>query len=221
MRVTKLMAAVLIMACMDSAPILAATFMIGDDDGYGIGVDNNGKHPFGGDPNNFTIYDGRSEAEKAATNGAQFTDTYSTTQPGFSPQAGTVATFIFSGLGNGWTQVSLEFDMADFQAIEFGGAVAVNFNGIAQNWAFTDGFPNTIIRAFNLDQAVLDSINSKGELVITIDRKSIGDFYGFDYAKLTGTNTNTVNTVPVPAALWLFVSALLGLGPFARRRRSD
>ncbi len=216
MRVTKLMAAALIMACVASDPIHAATFMIGDDDGYGIGIDNNGKHPFDG---KFANYDGRSDAEKVAADGAQFTDTYSTTQPGFSPQTGTIAKFIFTGLGNSWTQASLEFDMADFQAIdEFGGAVAVNFNGIAQNWAFTDGFPNTVIRAFNLDQAVLDSINSKGELVITIDRKSIGDFYGFDYAKLTGTNT--VNAVPVPAALWLFGSALLGLGPFARRRRS-
>ncbi len=50
----------------------AATWMIGDNDGYGIGIPDNADHPFNG----FTAnYDGRSAAEAAATNGAQYTDT--------------------------------------------------------------------------------------------------------------------------------------------------
>lgn len=216
MKVFRLMAIASIIAGLVAMPAEAATYMIGDDDGYGAGIPNNGQHTFDGLNAN---YDGRSPAEKIATNGAQFTDTYSTTQPGFSPQLGTIATFIFSGLGSGWTQASLEFDMADFQAIDlFGGAVAVNFNGISQNWAFIDGFPNTVVRTFNLDQAVIESINNKGELLITIDRKKVGDFYGFDYVKLYGVNgVGNVNNVPVPAAFWLFASAMSGL--FALRRR--
>ncbi len=192
----------------------AAVFTIGDDDGYGIGIANNATHPFNGFSAN---YDGRSAAEMAATNGAQFTDTYSTTHPGFGPQAGTVATFNFSGLGSGWTAGHLEFDMADFQASTFG-AVAVDFNGIVQNWAFNDGFPNTALRTFNLEQAVLDSINSTGALIVNINRNLSNDFYGFDYARLSDINVGTV--VPVPAALWLFGSAIAGLSSFARRKQA-
>ena len=60
----------------------ATTWMIGDNDGYGAGIPDNGNHPFNG----FTAgYDGRSASEMAATNGAQFTDTYSTTHGSFGP----------------------------------------------------------------------------------------------------------------------------------------
>jgi len=183
----------------------AATWMIGDNDGYGIGIPDNANHPFNGSTAN---YDGRSSAEKADTNGAQFTDTYSTTQPGYAPQPGTTATFRFTGLGSGWTQGSMWFDMADFQANAFG-AVRVTYNGILQNWAFNDGFPNTRIRFFDLAQDVLDSINSSNQLIVSIDRNSSTDFYGFDYALLSnqvGANGQS-NNVPEPGAL-----ALLGIG---------
>ncbi len=155
--------------------------------------------------NGFTAnYDGRSAAEAAATNGAQYTDTYSTTHPGYGPQPGTVATFKFTGLGSGWTQGSMWFDMADFQASTFG-AVAVTFNGIVQNWAFNDGFPHTRVRFFDLDAAVLTTINNTGELDVVIDRNASVDFYGFDYALLS--NRAGSDGIPEPGAL-----ALLGLG---------
>ncbi len=83
-------------ACIGSAS--ATTWVIGDNDGYGIGIPDNGDHPLNGST---ADCDGRSAAEKAATNGARFTDTYSTTHPGFSPQAGPVVTFTFDGLGAG------------------------------------------------------------------------------------------------------------------------
>ncbi|MDO9193513.1 MAG: hypothetical protein Q7U12_11495, partial [Undibacterium sp.] len=178
----------------------ATEWWIGDNDGYGMGIPDNANHTFNG----FTAnYDGRSAAEVAATNGAQYTDTYSTTHPGYGPQPGTVATFTFSGLGNAWTQGSMWFDMADFQASTFG-AVTVTFNGIIQNWAFNDGFPTTKVRFFDLDQNVLDLINSTQQLVITIDRANSVDFYGFDYARLSDRFAR--NDVPEPASL-----ALLGL----------
>ena len=59
-----------------AAPVSATTWMIGDNDGYGAGIPDNANHPFNGSSAN---YDGRSAAEMAATNGAQYTDTYSTT----------------------------------------------------------------------------------------------------------------------------------------------
>lgn len=194
-------------ACL--APAMAATWMIGDDDGYGMGIADNADHPFNGYTAN---YDGRSAAEKLATDGAQYTDTYSTTHAGYGPQAGTVATFTFTGLGNGWTQGSMWFDMADFQAQY--GAVAVHYNGILQNWAFIDGFPHTKVRNFNLDQNVLDSINNTGSLTVTIDRNGSTDFYGFDYAMLSNA---AVPPVPEPSTYMMMLAGVAAL--VSRRMR--
>lgn len=203
----------LLLASVGSAS--AATWIIGDDDGYGIGIPNGADHPFNGFSAN---YDGRSAAEMAATNGAQYTDTYSTTHPGYGPQPGTVATFTFSGLGVGWTEGNMIFDMADFQASTFG-AVKVTFNGILQNWAFNDGFPHTKVRAFTLDPDVLASINATGELVVVVDRNASSDFYGFDYAALS--NDKTVieyPPVPEPSTYVLMGLGLAALTAVARRR---
>jgi hypothetical protein len=124
---------------------------------------------------------------------------------------GDTATFLFTGLGSGWTQGSMWFDMADFQASTFG-AVSVTYNGIAQNWAFNDGFPTTVVRFFDLQQDVIDSINLLGSLTVSIDRNNSGDFYGFDYAMLSDRYGET----PEPGTLALIG---LGLAGFAARRR--
>ncbi len=220
----KIILATALAACFGSAS--ATVWVIGDNDGYGIGIADNAPHPFNGSSAN---YDGRSDAEKAATNGAQFTDTYSTTHPGYGPQAGTVATFTFDGLGAGWTVGTMIFDMADFQATTYG-AVRTTYNGIVQDWAFNDGFPSTVIHTFNLSQAVLDSINATGQLIVQVDRNGSGDFYGFDYAALSNTALNPgdipgtippVNAVPEPETYALMLAGLAAVGSIARRRRAQ
>lgn len=192
----------------------ATVWMIGDDDGYGAGIPDNANHSFNGFNAN---YDGRSAAEKTATNGAQYTDTYSTTHPGYGPQAGTTATFVFTGLGNGWTQGSMWFDMADFQASTFG-ATSVTYNGILQNWSFNDGFPTTKVRYFDLAQNVLDSINALGSLTVTIDRNNSADFYGFDYAALSNLKGSDGLHVPEPSGILLVLG---GLAALVMRRKAQ
>ncbi len=197
-------------------PASAAYWMIGDDDGYGIGIPDDANHTFVA-----PIKDYRSAAEKAATDGAQNTDTYSTHHAGFSPvdQVGDLTTFLFTGLGNGWTEGSMWFDMADFQASTFG-AVVTTYNGINQNWAFNDGYPSTKVRFFDLSQDVLDSINLLGELNVTIDRNGSSDFYGFDYALLSDRRGDVGNPsdMPVPSVIMLMGVGFLSLG-LARRRK--
>ncbi len=192
----------------------AAVFNIGDNDGYGLGIPDGGSHVFNPVP---PEYDQRSADEAVATNGAQFTDTFSTTHPGFSPQEGTLATFTFSGLDQGWSSAELLVDMAEFQASEFG-PTRVSINGVRQDWNFDDGFGNTAIHRFNLSQAILKSIVTTGELIINVDRNNSADYYGFDYLQLTTSGGASVNT-PIPPAVWLFGSALAFLGSYVRRKK--
>lgn len=190
----------------------AASWMIGDDDGYGIGIPDGANHTFVG-----PIKDYRSAAEMAATDGAQFTDTYSTTHPGYSPQAGTVATFTFAGLGNTWSAGHLVIDAADFQADTFG-HVITTFNGIVQDFGYNDGYPKTVIHEYDLDAAVLASINLTGQLNISINRNGSGDFYGFDYLKLN--DFPITSAVPEPETYAMMLAGLGLMGVVARRRKS-
>ena len=190
----------------------AAVWQIGDNDGYGIGIPDNANHTFVN-----PIKDYRSGAEAAATDGAQFTDTYSTSHPGYSPaDQGAVSTFLFTGLGNGWTEGHMTFDMADFQASTFGAAI-VTYNGYVQNWAFNDGYPSTKVRFFDLDPNVVASINTLGALTIVIDRNNSGDFYGFDYVKLSDYK-GPDRGVPEPG-VWALMLAGFGLAGSALRKR--
>ena len=215
---------ILALLALTSGSAAAAVYQIGDNDGYGAAICDNCSHSFDG----FSAdHDGRSAAEKLATDGAQYTDTYSTTHPGFSPHGlETVATFHFGGLGTHWTSGKLEIDLADFQASEFG-AVAAAFNGITQDFAFDDGYTKTAVHSFVLSDAVLNSINATGELIITIDRNNSSDFYGIDYLKLTDLTEPVmfmpprIETVALPVPepeTYLMLLAGLALLSFTYRR---
>jgi len=201
---------------------------IGDNDGYGFGLPDNGFTPATGYPGlggSGSNYDGRSAAEKAATDGAELTDVYSALYPNppvcflcpiQSPHTFSVGHVLFPVpqlIGS----AVLTVDMGDFQA-SVGGPIRVLYNGLLQSWAFDDGFTATVVRHFVLDAATVASINATGMLDVTIDHDTSGDLIAFDYFQLDATLPGVPSTAPEPAGVAL-VAAGLGLIGLAAARR--
>jgi len=210
MRVKFLTAALLVVgyAATASAVPYSIDVFVGDNDGYGVGIAD------GGATGGFAVAgtDNRSAAEAAATDGAQITDIYSALFPGFGPSASEAASVVFA-LPNVLLAGTLTVDMADFQASDFG-AIAVDYNGVAQSWAFDDGFQASAVRSFVLTQAVIDAANAAGELRINLDHTGSSDFIAFDYFRLEA------RVAPEPATFGLFALGAIGLVGVVRRRRS-
>ncbi len=163
--------------------VQAATLneMIGDDDGYGIGI------PDGGDTTPFAVTgtDNRDASEAAATNGAQPTDVYSALYPNYGPNTSDVGSFIFSPLAD--------------------------INGVFLDLAFDDGYQNSVVRDFTLSAAQLAAVNADGFLSLNLDRDGSGDYIAFDYVQLTGDIDMNVVPVPASLPLLAVGLGLLGL----------
>lgn len=220
MKLSRVLAAVLLVGgvlMVSSAALALPTptcILVGDVDNYGNlpGASDQGPVVW---PGGAPIYDGRSAAEKAATNGAQFTDSYSTLYPGFSPadivsEKGSVIIPIAAGMKI--HDGSFVMAMADFQASTFG-AIAMDINGVAldasqpQPSTFNDGFEVSTIRAFVLNPAQIAAANAAGELIVNFDHTGSTDFIAFDWFKLCAN----IEPVPVPPTAILLGSGLLGL----------
>ncbi|MFA4901479.1 MAG: hypothetical protein WC600_01910 [Desulfobaccales bacterium] len=228
MKLSRILAAVLLVGgvlMISSAALALPTpvcLLVGDVDNYGSIPGAGDQVPAGtniwpGPGASGTGYDGRSAAEAAATNGAQFTDSYSTLFPGFSPAD------IVSELGSVIIPLPVGFPiihdgtfamaMGDFQASTFG-AISMNFNGVALDATqllqgpatWDDGFQASAIRSFVLNPAQLAAINAAGQLEVNFDHTGSADFIAFDWFKLCA-NVD----VPVPPTAILFGSGLLGL----------
>jgi hypothetical protein len=188
-------------------------YQVGDVDGYGAGYPDQGIAGWVA-----PIYDGRSAAEAAATNGAQFTDSYSTLFPGYSPagigSTGSVTINLPANMK--MTNGTFVVAMGDFQATTFG-AIKVDFNGNAQNWAFQDGYQVTKIRAFVLAPAEIAAANLAGKFVCNLDHATSGDFIAFDWFKLCADVVPT----PIPGSLVLLGSGILGMVGIGIRRKSS
>lgn len=225
MKLSRVLATVLLVGgvLMVSSAALALPspmcFIVGDVDSYNIaGAKDQGAVIW---PGGAPIFDGRSAAEKAATNGAQFTDSYSTLFPGSSP-ADIVSTKGSVLFPKGFVihDGSFVMAMADFQASTFG-AISMDINGVALDPAtqslestWNDGFEVSTIRSFVLTPAQIAAANAAGQLIVNFDHLSSGDFIAFDWFK----ECANVTPVPVPPTAILLGSGLLGLVGLRFRR---
>lgn len=198
------------MLCVSTVAQAQISIRIGDNDGYGFGVADNGPAPWPC----YVCYDGRSAAEAAATDGSQITDVYAALFPNAGPNNFLTARLTFTlsqSISNGFFTV----DMGDFQ---IPGYLQVSYNGVLQPGLldFVDGFQNTAVRTFALSAAAVANANAAGAFVVDIDASNQTDYVAFDYFQF---DARTVNVVPEPATV-ILTAAGLALVAFARRRRA-
>jgi hypothetical protein len=214
MRHTSLILVVLALLVL-GMPALAnpITILVGDIDGFGLGCASTGTCVWPGPGFSGEPYDGRSEAEKAATNGAQITDVYTAlyTNPDEGPNSFTTADVLFAFTGM-LTTGTIEIGMGDFQSSEFG-AFTASINGFSVPFAFQDGFQKTVVRTFTLTADQIAAANAIGQVVLSLDRDDSLDYVAFDYFKLDGTTA--VPDTGSSAQLLLIAFGALG---FARKR---
>lgn len=199
--------AVLLLAPDRPAGAVPISSMVGDDDGYGMGIPDNGSTAWS------CCFDNRSPAEATATDGAQFTDLYSALFPGFGENP-TPFGQVFLPFSGTLLSAVLTIDMADFEASWYGPILA-DVNGVSLPFAFDDGFRNTVVRSWLLTPSMLAAANAAGQVILTFDRAGSGDFIAFDYFRLDGE----VREAPEPGTLALLAAGLLGMGLAPRRRR--
>jgi len=96
-------------------------------------------------------------------------------------------------------------------------------SGTFNSWSFQNNGLASIFNGSGLDVKNFDLLNNLG-----IDPNTQFEFFGFsmgfDFSQdgtATAISTDIINTtvIPVPAAVWLFGSGLLGMVGVARRRR--
>lgn len=204
--------------------VISSSIQVGDNDGYGFGVPDNGNVvAWPGSGVSGTDFDGRSASEAGATDGAQFTDVFAALRPDVGPNTSRIGNVVFPLLPTE-TILSAVFtvDMGDFEATSFG-EFGVWFNGVGQPGLFDvdDGFRATAVRSFVLDSSAIERANLASEFVVTIHSFSSGDFVAFDYFRLDYEVQidGHMPSVPEPRSLAICSFGAIGLIVLRGKRR--
>jgi len=97
-------------------------------------------------------------------------------------------------------------------------------SGTFDSWSFQNNGFASIFDGFGVDVKHVDLLTSLG-IDLNTQFEFFGFSMGFDFSQdgtATAISTDIINTsvVPVPAAVWLFGSGLIGLVGVARRKRA-
>ena len=184
---------------------------IGDNDGFGFGIADNGNIPSPG-------FDNRSAAEMAATDGSQWTDTdnlYNVADPTFSH-------FFNTALFSSITSATLTIDVQGLQP-NFGSGLPsyLYFDGnqVAGFETIDLGATGSQVLSYNINTAWL----ADGQLDVFLDINSYNDvplntadLVSVDFTRLDVEGDAAV--VPEPATLLFLGMGLAGIGIYRRRK---
>ena len=183
------------------------SIMIGDNDGYGQGIPDNGNASWA----SFVPQDWRSATEQTATDGSQGSDLYGIL---YATNYNNPFDVIFNLPG--WiTTATLTIDVADLQP--YAGEVQAMFNDILQPGLLNidQGFQNTGVYSWTLDATAIANANTASQFVLNLAPPSdFGDYIAFDFFQLEGE----FSSVPEPATMLLLGSGLIGLGFLGRKK---
>jgi len=120
----------------------------------------------------------------------------------------TSSTAVVGGTGIGWNEISINysFNAGDYYVL---------------NWRPTNISTDTWGAAAFYRDSVLPAVIGEGDLVTLINGVEGFGAENFSNTLHPNLRVNTVvSAVPVPAAVWLFCSALIGLLAFSQRKHS-
>jgi hypothetical protein len=193
-------------------PIISVTNMIGDNDGYGYGADvvpDGADLPFTNDPVEGAgwLFDNRSAAELAATDGSQATDVEDMTSITFHHK---FDMSLFKKL----TCATFTIDISGVQQGVFGGYSHLYLDGVEMTDFLTldQGAWGSSVLTYKVDLSML----CDGMLDVTFDKWS-EDHVAVDYASLT-VNGYGACPVPEPTTMLLVGLGLAGAAVVRRRK---
>lgn len=186
---------------------------IGDNDGFGFGIADNGSIPS-------PVFDNRSVAEMAASDGSQFTDNdnlYNTGDPTFTH-------FFNTNLFSNITSATFTIDVQGLQPNAFGQGSLPSYLYLDGNqvpgFELIDlGATGSMVMTFNVNTAWL----ADGQLNVFLDINDAGDvpigsadLVAVDFTRLDVEGDAAV--VPEPATLLFLGMGLVGIGIYRRRK---
>lgn len=142
------------------------------------------------------IYDAGDIALGSSATGNEVTWTFNILDDGYTPATESIVSAIIS------------ITLSDYNNTSYNAEAELSVAGVDLiEWNFFVGTQSVALTAFT-------TLSNTGKLEVTLEADD-GIFY-FNEARL---QAHDVSTVPVPAAIWLFGSGLLGLAGVARARK--